>query len=217
MKTKAIMLLMASLLGINSVYAQQSVQTINPSVEQKELEIEVWKPYTPIVSDWVDVTQFYGCTNWTPDANSIQNGKVFIQTATDCKKNQRRFVQAREIGSNSQQIKNIGTPTIEENVLTNQNVQRQMIGLSKKECFYNNAMASTMATYFKREHTDMDKFRLKMTWNGSILINSLGLYDENFTARSVDWNGYRFTFGDLVSSDNPPYGYYQVCREPIVQ
>lgn len=172
-----------------------------------------WSRYTPVVSDWVNVTDYYGCSAWSPDPSTVSAGQEFVQQAKGCKINQRRFVQERQVESITQVIRNVGSPTIEENVLTNQVMTRNSIGTNSRECYYNNSMASTMGTYFKREYSDMDKFRLKITWNGAEIANSLGVYDESITKRVFEVNGYRYYLGRLASSNQPPFGYYEVCRD----
>lgn len=172
-----------------------------------------WARYTPIVSDWVKVTDYYGCAAWSPDPSTVSAGQQFVQEAKGCKINQRRFVQERQVESVTQVVRNVGKPTIEENVLTDQVMTRNNVGTNTKECYFSNSMASTMGTYFRHQYSDGDKFKLKITWNGAEIATSVGAYDESVTKRVFEQNGYRYYLGNLASSNQPPFGYYEVCRD----
>lgn len=54
-----------------------------------------WLSIDPIVSDWTESDDVYGCTNWSPSVDTVDYGVSFMQTATDCKKDSTRTITSR--------------------------------------------------------------------------------------------------------------------------
>lgn len=77
---------------------------------------ENWIVYESLYSDWINNGDTYGCT-WTPDQSTLYLGQSFTQTATDCKQQQTRTVQYREIEENSGAIRNSGVPSNETQII----------------------------------------------------------------------------------------------------
>ncbi|HBO0016011.1 TPA: hypothetical protein L4A53_005752 [Pseudomonas aeruginosa] len=90
----------------------------SPSTETQEPTPENWQPYEPAYTAWVNQGEPYGCTNWTPDVATITLGEEFEQTATDCQQDQTRSRQEREQETTTLAIRDIGTPTIENQTIT---------------------------------------------------------------------------------------------------
>jgi hypothetical protein len=76
-----------------------------------------WVATTPLVSNWENVGQPDGCTNWTPEADQVESGSILNQTATDCVQNQQRTVQAQQKNVKTQMIRSVGAPSIEPGTL----------------------------------------------------------------------------------------------------
>ncbi|WP_410950957.1 hypothetical protein [Pseudomonas sp. S1(2024)] len=72
-----------------------------------------WVPWESIVSDWVNAGALLACSNWSPLADTIDQGTPFKQTATDCQQPQERTVQATEKNEKTLVVRNVGEPAIE--------------------------------------------------------------------------------------------------------
>lgn len=72
-----------------------------------------WSASEPILGEWENTSNIYDCTNWLPLPPSITIGQSFIQTATDCKQDQTRPVQDREVDEVSGSIRDSGEPYTE--------------------------------------------------------------------------------------------------------
>ena len=89
---------------------------------------ETFTPTTPLISEWADVKSIYGCSNYTPDASGYAYGVVFTQTANNCKIDQERSVQNRQISSITSAISNVGEPVIEQQTLSDQKNNKEATG-----------------------------------------------------------------------------------------
>ena len=115
MKTNTLMLAaIISLYVAASAHADNIIRVMAPINGVPEgAGGQVWLPATPSYGDWMDSGSFYGCTNWIPPANEVAVTTLFTQTATDCKQDQSRSVQAREIQQASGIYRNVGEATSE--------------------------------------------------------------------------------------------------------
>jgi len=86
-----------------------------------------WRQAGPLYSDWINVDNVYGCTNWSPDTSTVSIGRAFTQAATDCKQNQTRTVQDRELETYSGALRNVGEPYAETRTIT-ASASRQAVG-----------------------------------------------------------------------------------------
>jgi hypothetical protein len=73
---------------------------------------ENWQPAEAIYSEWINVNDVYGCSNWTPDTSTLPIGVIFQQTA-DCKQDQTVTKQEREKETTTLVYRNVGQPTTE--------------------------------------------------------------------------------------------------------
>lgn len=78
-----------------------------------EVPKENWVDTAPFFSDWVNSGEPLNCTNWTPDPNTVELGKTFTQTATDCQQLQIRTRQEQEIETNTSVVRNNGEAVVE--------------------------------------------------------------------------------------------------------
>jgi 3D (Asp-Asp-Asp) domain-containing protein len=69
---------------------------------------------TPEVTAWVQNETLHSC-NWTPSSNKKPAGFGYTtsQTSTSCSKDKTRSVQAREYNAQTDQYRNVSSPTTE--------------------------------------------------------------------------------------------------------
>ena len=77
--------------------------TVSETPEETTPEPETFTPTDPLISEWSDVTQPYGCNNYTPNVADNSYGVKFTQTANDCRIDQERTIQNRQISSTTLQ------------------------------------------------------------------------------------------------------------------
>lgn len=90
--------------------------------------LENWQAADPIASEWRLEASAYDCTNWSPAASTQAQGKSFIQTATNCKRDRVRDLQEREMELNTGQYRNNGLPKTETEILSGQQSTRTATG-----------------------------------------------------------------------------------------
>lgn len=76
-----------------------------------------WTEAAPYFSDWHNIGGVYGCTNWSPDPMTITIGRSFTQAADDCKQDQQRTGQNRELEIHSGDLRYIGDPFTENQTI----------------------------------------------------------------------------------------------------
>lgn len=90
---------------------------------------ENWQPAESLYSEWINVNDIYGCSNWTPDTSTLPIGVIFQQTA-DCKQDQTITKQEREKETTTLVYRNVGKPTTETKSITVQ-LSRQATGIKE--------------------------------------------------------------------------------------
>jgi hypothetical protein len=87
---------------------------------------ENWGDTTPVYSAWTNTPGkiTYSCSNWSPAGSTKSTSATFEQTATDCKTDQTRTRQDREIENNTQEIRNKGSIATETQMLSSQSATR---------------------------------------------------------------------------------------------
>lgn len=114
----ALILLIAS---FSTSFATYQVVYPNQIVSFKsDIVKETFTPTDPLISGWSDVGSPYDCTNYTPATSDYAYGVVFTQTTNDCKIDQERTIQQRQISSITQVVSNVGAPLVEKQTLDNQ-------------------------------------------------------------------------------------------------
>lgn len=79
---------------------------------------EIWFAITPIYTSWINSGSIYGCTNWSPETNTVTIGQSFTQTANDCKQDQIRTRQDREQETTTLAIRDAGSLVTENQTIT---------------------------------------------------------------------------------------------------
>jgi len=86
-----------------------------------------WKEASPLYGEWISVGTVYGCTNWSPAPSTVNIGRTYTQSASDCKQDQARTVQDRELETYSGAVRNVGEPYTEARTVTAAS-SRQAVG-----------------------------------------------------------------------------------------
>lgn len=89
-------------------FASYQVVFPNQQVNFKNISPETFTPTDPLVSDWANIGSLYECSNYTPDASDFDTGVVFTQTTDNCKIDQERTIQQRQISSVTHAVSNVG-------------------------------------------------------------------------------------------------------------
>lgn len=126
MKKIALTLLIAS---FSTSFATYQVVYPNQIVNFKsDIVKETFTPTDPLISDWSDVGAPYDCSNYGPDPSGYSYGVKFTQISNNCKINQERTIQNRQISSISQAVSTVGEPIVEQQVVENQTSSRDGTG-----------------------------------------------------------------------------------------
>lgn len=99
-------------------------------------ETPTWTKIESKFMSWFDATEEdpfyrYECTNWTPEKETVAEGKEFDQTATDCKSKQYAQVIDQEKNDKTGEIRTVGgeyTDKSQEQIVTNQTDTKKEIG-----------------------------------------------------------------------------------------
>ena len=75
----------------------QAAYTIKIPIDPQSVKFYNWVATTPINLEWENSGEIYGCTSWTPNPSEITIDQEFMQTAKDCKQDQVRTMQDREV------------------------------------------------------------------------------------------------------------------------
>lgn len=86
--------------------------------------LEDWMPTTPTYTAWVNTSALNDCTNWSPASSTKTSTTTFTQTATNCKTDQTRNRQDREMEQNTGEIRNKGVVVAENQTITGQTATR---------------------------------------------------------------------------------------------
>lgn len=92
--------------------------TVKIPLQNNNVTFYSWITTDPILGAWENTGDIYSCSNWSPSPSDITVGQSFTQTATDCKQNQIRTVQDRQIDELSGNIRNIGELYAQTQVIT---------------------------------------------------------------------------------------------------
>lgn len=96
----------------------QAAYTIKIPIDPQSVKFYNWVATTPINLEWENSGEIYGCTSWTPNPSEITIDQEFMQTAKDCKQDQVRTMQDREVDELSGNIRNSGEPYSQTQVIT---------------------------------------------------------------------------------------------------
>ena len=94
--------------------------------ENTSIPVGNWISATPEYSEWFNSGSIYGCSNWSPNVNTISIGQSFTQTATDCEQDQTRNRQNREQETTTLEYRNVGLPIIENQTITTSDTREEI-------------------------------------------------------------------------------------------
>jgi hypothetical protein len=88
--------------------------------------LENWVATDSVYGAWTNITGkvLYSCSNWSPAGSTKTTTTTFAQTATDCKTDQSRTRQDRELETNTQEVRNKGDVVTEAQTLSSQGANR---------------------------------------------------------------------------------------------
>ena len=165
---------------------------------------ENWVIISPTYTDWVNSGAATGCTNWSPDASTVNAGQTFTQTATNCKQTQTRTRQDREQESVSKAIRNVGTPATETQTITSSSTQEAKgVKAIPKVCAYGNSswayVPPNLTLTWKETTTPVaERFAIVIPLSSTSYIKDGYLYTKGT--------------GQFAQGSNI---YSQICRQPI--
>ena len=104
-------------LAVMSVVSAQAVSenVIRVSAPVQKASSATWRAASPIVSEW-DVLSTT-CAEWTPEADTVDDGISFTQTRA-CNKDESRTTQQREYNAQLDQYRNVGSPATESRTVS---------------------------------------------------------------------------------------------------
>jgi hypothetical protein len=116
--------LSGSTVAVSSVTQTQSITA--SSTRAATGTLETWAATTSVYSAWANTVGKvqYSCTNWSPAGSTKTVAGAFTQTATDCKTDQTRTRQDREMESTTKAIRNSGSAVTESQTLSGQSATR---------------------------------------------------------------------------------------------
>ncbi len=181
--------------------------SISITPKTPSLPVENWQPAEPLYSEWVNVGDVSGCSNWAPDASTMLKDEAFNQTATDCKQTQSRTRQDREQETTTLAYRNVGEPvTIGQNITINSS--RTATGTAS--CSYSRYVTGTPYTYWVSVTSSTYNAYIVYV-NGVQIRAEYGYYAESFTL-----NGTTYKRGSTIRTSNTngnmTYRYYDVCK-----
>jgi hypothetical protein len=130
MKKSLLPFLMVSLLPtfVNAAYqVQYSQQQINGE-NIRFVSQSKWLTTTPLISEWGNDGDVFGCSAWSPLPNTVSYGTSFQQSANDCQQKQKRTIQQREQNDTSHAYRDVGVATVETKTLTGQYGSQSSVG-----------------------------------------------------------------------------------------
>lgn len=133
-KTLYLALMAAAITGTVS-YAEYTV-VINPDKSSISFSKPQWIKTDPKFIGWADPAtdnEFYRyeCKTWTPKPETVESGKKFTQTATDCKGKQFAQMIDQELNNTTNKLRDVGEPYIDsknEKVLTDLTNTKESVG-----------------------------------------------------------------------------------------
>jgi len=165
-----------------------------------------WKPYEPITGEWTVSGGVYGCSNWSPATSSYLEGKTFTQSATDCKQDQVRTAQDREIDEVSGKIRLVGAPYEQTQTLVASDT-RTVTGTQKATTGCLRVGASWGQGFWLVEPGG----GVRLVWYGADWSEYVSVNTPN-NPSYIDHGGYRYTRGSFSHNSSVSGSYYQPCR-----
>ena len=163
-------------------------------------------PHTPLIGAWIDKGSPNNCSEWNPLPSSVKKGENFEQSSI-CKQEQVRKIEEQVKDLNTGLISKTGKIT-EESQITNISKKQTAVGskTSVKKCVYGSSYG---AGFWVEQITDSVIFIWYGPAGGSETVNLT--IPNKPTSYTID--GYTYSRGDFVFSNNVNGSYYQICRE----
>ena len=179
--------------------------SINITPKTPSLPVENWQPAKPLYSEWVDVGNVSGCSNWTPDASTMLKDETFNQTAKDCIQYQTSTRQHREQETTTLAYRNVGEPvTVGRNVTANSS--RTATGTAA--CSYSRYVTGTPNTFWVTGINSSNNAYI-------VYVNGVQIKaDDDYNTKSFTINDTNVTYtrGTTVKYSTPGYSYYEACK-----
>jgi hypothetical protein len=179
--------------------------------------LENWIAATPSYTTWINVGALASCSNWTPDPSTVNLGTSFTQTATNCTQDQSREKQNREQETTTLNYRNVGSPVVETNTLTNQTSTRSSTGTKPtKECIHDNNNPTSWQVFDDyMQQGAATNFGNVIRWKGVVILDNYDFMEQRKIPKITSYvsGGYTYTVGPFVQSSGDSTFEYQLCRE----
>ena len=175
--------------------------SISITPKTPSLPVENWQPAEPLYSEWVNVGNVSGCSNWTPDSSTMLKDETFNQTAKDCIQHQTRTIQNREQETTTLAYRNVGEPvTMGQNVTVNSS----------------RTATGTAACSYSRYVNTFWVAGISSAYNAYVVyVNGVQIKaDYGYTTQAFTINDTNVTYtrGTTVKDSSTGYRYYEVCK-----
>lgn len=176
--------------------------SINITPRTPGLPAENWQPAEPIYTDWTNIGNISGCSNWTPAPSTVLKDEEFNQSATDCNQYQTRTRQAREQETTTLAYRNVGPAvTMGQDITVNSN--RTATGTAA--CSY----IQSKTYWFTGTSYSSNAYIVKV--NGVELKSVEGYYTTSFTLNGITYKR-GTTVKNSITNEYGTYRYYEVCK-----
>lgn len=134
-----LILILATTFSFNTMAAEyQARYPFEPS--SGHTKPNAWKTIEPLYTNWSVTNNLYSCENWLPLPSSFTESTTFNQNGL-CSTGETRTRQEREQEDNTNKIRNVGEPIVENRILSSQTATRaytikidDWIGQEKTNC-----------------------------------------------------------------------------------
>lgn len=194
MKSKISLVCFLAAIAINQgsfAQAQDASNIIRAKAPIEFVEQGDWLTWSPSIGPEYDVAT--SCNDWLPDADTVDDGQFFEQTAS-CYTTSSHQVQQREIHSVTGQLRNAGNPTIETTATQSTKTQR-VAGTGKPTDTFTvvNPVAGQSGIYTIKNHNSRFTAYVDMETDGGKWV---------LAARWVN-SKTNVTFNDIVVNGKP--------------
>lgn len=141
--------------------------------ENEENDNDKWVLTDPVFSSWVNQGDIYECINWIPNTETKYIDETFNQSSDECKQNQTRTKQNREVNTSSGEVRNKGTIVTENTFIT--------VGSTREIKGTSNSWDSFA------DYKNISKDWSNLNWGG---LNLTSLPTDNYPVATVTGNLY---------------------------
>lgn len=113
---------------VNFKFTGNPTSPETPEVPEIPEVPETFTPTDPLISEWTSINDPYDCGTYMPNTSSYAYGVVFTQNSDNCKMDQERTIQNRQISSITNAISNVGSPVVEKQTLNDQSNSKDATG-----------------------------------------------------------------------------------------